>query len=79
MRQRLAETRAQGYAISRGELDPDVLGIAGPVRGDGDRVVAGISVAALATRIPPERVDQVVDEVRRAAAEISHRLQLLNA
>jgi len=77
LRRRLADTRAQGVAVSRGELDPDVLGIAAPIRGEGDRVVAGLSVAALASRVPDDQVDRIAGEVREAAAEIGGRLQLL--
>lgn len=77
LRRRLAETRERGVAVSRGELDPDVLGIAAPVRAVGDKVVAGISVAGLVWRIGDDRVDLVADQVRAAAAEITERLRQL--
>ena len=77
LRRRLADTRAEGVAVSRGELDPDVLGIAAPVRGEGDRVVAGLGVAAVASRIADEQVDRIAGEVRNAAAEIGTRLRQL--
>ena len=79
LRRRLAETRLHGFAISRGELDGDVLGMAAPIRGGHGKVVAGISVAAVATRIPDDRARQIVGELEQAAAEISERLQLLDA
>ncbi len=79
LRRRLAETRAHGYAISRGELDEDVLGIATPIRGAHGKVVAGISIAAVATRISDDRAQEIVGELKRAAASISERLELLDA
>ncbi|WP_425297965.1 IclR family transcriptional regulator [Nocardia brasiliensis] len=47
---RLQQTREQGYAVSRGELDPDVLGIAAPVHG-ADR--AGLPALGHGRRAPP--------------------------
>ncbi len=71
---RLQQTREQGYAVSRGELDPDVLGIAAPVHGaDGD-VVAAVSIAALSTRVPDTRVPDLAVAVLAAAAEITANL-----
>ncbi len=71
---RLRETRRQGYAVSRGELDTDVVGIAAPIRNaDGD-VVAAVSVAALSARVGEERVPEVAAAVRSAAEEISAAL-----
>lgn len=71
---RLAEIRELGYSVTRGEVDRDVLGIAAPIRDDTGQVIAAISVAAVASRIPPGHEDEVVDAVRTAAAEISERL-----
>jgi DNA-binding IclR family transcriptional regulator len=72
--QRLAEIRELGYSVTRGEVDRDVLGIAAPIRDGTGAVVAAVSVAAVASRIPPGREGEVVDAVRAAAAEISERL-----
>jgi DNA-binding IclR family transcriptional regulator len=74
---RLAETRAAGYAVSRGELDVDVTGVAAPVRGPDDEVVCAISVAALSARVPHSRVPVVADAVCAAAEEITSVLLLL--
>ncbi len=71
---RLAEIRERGYSVTRGEVDNDVLGIAAPIRGDTGAVVAAVSVAAVASRVPPGRQAEVVKAVRGAAAEISERL-----
>lgn len=68
---RLRETRAQGYAISRGELDPDVLGLAAPVRNGDGEVIAAVSVAALSARIGDRRVPEIAEAVITAAADIT--------
>ena len=77
LRSRLDETRTEGVAVSRGEVDPDVIGIAAPVRGAADKVVAGISVVAAASRVPDHSVGRIADLVRNAAEEIGDRLRLL--
>ena len=63
--------------MSRGEVDLDVIGIAAPVRGNRDKVVAGISVVAAASRVPDDQVGRIADLVRNAAEEIGDRLRLL--
>lgn len=81
MVRRLRETREQGYAVSYGELDRDVLGIAAPIRGGAAadaEVVAAISVAAVGARVPQERIPVLADSVRAAAAEISSRIAPLD-
>ncbi|MEU6258587.1 IclR family transcriptional regulator [Streptomyces sp. NPDC047043] len=71
---RLAEIRGDGHCVSRGELDPDILGIAAPVRDEAGAVVAALSVAALEHRVPDRRLGEVVGVVRDAAERISGRL-----
>jgi DNA-binding IclR family transcriptional regulator len=76
LRAHLAEIREQGYAIGRGELDPDVLGIAAPVRSESGRVVAAISIAALSHRVPDSKIDQYVTPVIEAAGQLSAQVRL---
>jgi DNA-binding IclR family transcriptional regulator len=75
LRARLAQIRIDGVAVGRGELDPDVLGIAAPVRGSGV-VVAAISVAALAHRVPEDEVADIAAAVREAAVDLSQQAAL---
>ncbi|MFE4174008.1 IclR family transcriptional regulator [Streptomyces sp. NPDC056909] len=75
LRAYLAEIREQGYAVGRGELDPDVLGVGAPVTGEQDRVVAALSVAALSHRVPDREVPRYVKAVREAAAELSDQVR----
>ncbi|GAA2636025.1 IclR family transcriptional regulator [Actinomadura fulvescens] len=79
LRERLATIKAEGVAVTRGELDADVLGIAAPIRDSGDAVVAAVSIAALSHRVPDERVDEVADAVRAAATEITNRLTVVTS
>ncbi|MBD3007600.1 IclR family transcriptional regulator [Streptomyces sp. 5-10] len=72
--ERLAEVRADGYVVSRGELDADILGIAAPVRGADGTVVAALSIAALEHRVPDRRLGEVIDAVRGAAGLVSDQL-----
>ncbi|MGK5531024.1 IclR family transcriptional regulator [Streptomyces sp. URMC 129] len=78
LRKRLATIRDQGYALTRGEIDPDVLGIAAPVRASGGGVVAALSVAALAHRVPDEEIPPTTEAIREAADEVSRRLARLD-
>ena len=77
VRERLASTRAAGYALSYSELDFDVLGIAAPVRGADGQVACAIGVAAVTARVDKQRVATVAEAVCAAAAEISDSLVLL--
>ncbi|MFD3427373.1 IclR family transcriptional regulator [Nocardia fluminea] len=76
LRARLAHIRKRGVAISQGELDDHILGVAAPIRDASGSVCAAISIAALATRIPRTELKTVEGAVRDAAAAISHQLEL---
>lgn len=74
LRRRLAETRATGYATSRGERQQGAGSVAAPVFGmDGD-VAGAISVCGPVSRFDTESVQRYVPLVRRAATEISRAL-----
>ncbi|MFF3876118.1 IclR family transcriptional regulator [Streptomyces sp. NPDC001978] len=73
---RLETIRADGYCVSRGELDDNILGVAAPLRDATGAVTAAVSVAALERRVPDERLPDVVDAVLDAAARISDKLAL---
>ncbi|MBV9445048.1 MAG: IclR family transcriptional regulator [Streptosporangiaceae bacterium] len=74
LRRELAGIRERGYAISRGEVDRDVIGIAAPVWGEEGEVVAGLTIAAPAYRVPDPLVGTLTAAVLGAAAQISRRL-----
>jgi DNA-binding IclR family transcriptional regulator len=74
---RLAQIRQAGYSVTRAELDPDVLGIAAPIRDQQDRVVAAVSIAALASRVSPQAETEYVDRVAATARQISQKLAVV--
>jgi DNA-binding IclR family transcriptional regulator len=74
---RLAQIRQAGYSVTRAELDPDVLGIAAPIRDQQDRVVAAVSIAALASRVGPQAETEYVDRVAATARQISQKLAVV--
>jgi IclR family acetate operon transcriptional repressor len=71
---RLAHIRRAGYSVTRGELDPDVMGIAAPIHDEKKQVVAAVSVAALASRVFPEAEAEIAGKVLDTARDISDRL-----
>jgi DNA-binding IclR family transcriptional regulator len=71
---RFAQIRSQGVAISQGELDEQVLGVAAPIRDAKGSVVAAVSIAALASRVLPGQLKSVAVAVKAAAATISEHL-----
>ncbi|HVT67342.1 MAG TPA: IclR family transcriptional regulator [Trebonia sp.] len=76
LRTRVAEAERLGYAVSRGELDRDVLGIAAPVRSDGE-VVASLGIAAISSQVPDQRARELCAAVVSAAGRLSASLALL--
>ncbi|REE95653.1 IclR family transcriptional regulator [Thermomonospora umbrina] len=78
LRERLAAIRERGYAATRGERDPDVLGVAAPVRNHDGDVIAALSIAALSHRVPDDRIPQIADAVRHAADRLSAQAALLD-
>jgi IclR family acetate operon transcriptional repressor len=75
--ERLSRIREVGHSITRAELDPDVVGVAAPIRDESGRVAAAVSVAALATRVPVEREPEMVRQVQAAARTIGDGLAVV--
>lgn len=75
--ERLGRIRRLGYSVTRGELDPDVVGIAAPIRDENKQVIAAVSVAALASRIYPEAETEIAQKVLATAVEISDRMAVV--
>ena len=74
LRAELAQVRARGYAIDRGETLPDLWCFGAPVRDAQGAVVAALSISVPVTRIASERIDELIAAARRAATELSLRL-----
>ncbi|MEE6169689.1 MULTISPECIES: IclR family transcriptional regulator [unclassified Mycolicibacterium] len=79
LRKRLARIRKEGVAVSQGELDEQILGVAAPIRDAKGAVTAAVSIAALASRVPRAQIKDVKAAVKRSADLISQRLLLFGS
>lgn len=75
---RLKRIRAHGVAVSRGELDEDVIGVAAPIFDAAGQVRAAVSIAAVASRYQSKRASEYESAVKRAGEAISSRVALVN-
>lgn len=73
LRTALDEVRAQGYAINH--RADGVVSIAVPVLDRRGRTAAAINASAPASRVGPERIPDVVTELRKAADELGEALR----
>ena len=73
LRRELAEVRGLGAAVTHGELDRGISGVAAPVLGSGGRPLAGLTLAGPTDRIRPE-ADRLSEAVREAARAIENAL-----
>lgn len=78
VRERLEVIREHGFAVSRGEFEAGVVGVAAPVRDACGQAVAAIGVIGVARRMPDERIPGLADQVLEAATEISAGLELMD-
>lgn len=70
----LERTRERGYALDQGEHQPGLLCIGAPIRDEGERVFASISVSGPAWKIPIEESGELAKIVIFNANQISRRL-----
>lgn len=78
LRRQLEVIRSRGYAMSEGEVDDGVRGVAAPIFDAHKRVVAGLSVAGPAFRIDDAVLPDVIHAVQEAADRISSRIRELD-
>ena len=74
LRQQLIHIRSQGYAITSNDLDEGATSVAAPIRDHTGQVVAAISVAGPSQRFSEDRIDWILTQVLKGAAEISANL-----
>jgi DNA-binding IclR family transcriptional regulator len=74
MRAELAAIRQRGYATSFEETDEGAMGIAAPVYNHTGQLVAGIGIAAPLSRVPPERIAPLAEQVLAAGRALSLQL-----
>jgi DNA-binding IclR family transcriptional regulator len=75
LRRELEAIRTHGYALSFGERLPDAGGVAAPVFGLTDEILAALFIVAPCTRITGERPVQLATLVMAAAQEVTQRLR----
>lgn len=75
--QRLARIRSVGYDVSLSEVDPELIGIAAPVRGQSGEIVAAVSVVGMQSRLPPESRDELTGALLAATSRLSHVFALI--
>ncbi len=67
----LEKIRRDGFAVSQGEWDLEVSGVAAPVLGSEGQLLAAIGISAPSTRLTSDVLPVVIKAVQNAAAEIS--------
>jgi DNA-binding IclR family transcriptional regulator len=77
VKRELAKIRNQGYAVNRGSLDPDAIGVAAPIRDETGGVIGAISVVALSRRVRGSGVEKLVRLVRESAQRVSDTVALV--
>jgi DNA-binding IclR family transcriptional regulator len=73
---RLKKIRESGIAVSFGEVDPDMLGIAVPVFDARGRVTVGLSMVVVQSRVPESTRGELIDALRSGAEKIGAALRL---
>jgi len=71
----LKPIRAQGHAVSVGELDPGLAGIAVPLPRPGDGGTAALGVILATRRFATTDVDAMVRRLRRAAEDVVREVE----
>jgi DNA-binding IclR family transcriptional regulator len=74
LRKQLRQIHANGYAVSVGEVDPGVTGVAAPIFHANGRIAAGLSVAGLSANMPKRQLPAIIAAVRHSAETITAKL-----
>jgi len=75
LRERVAETRARGYAENDGRIVSGMAGVAVPVLDADGLPLAALSLAAIRDRMTPERIPELVQALRTEAALVAAHLR----
>jgi DNA-binding IclR family transcriptional regulator len=70
LREQVEQTRKQGYAINRGQVIPGSWGMGVPVRDGNGRLLGGLSIAAVESRLGEERQPQLLRLLQREAQRL---------
>lgn len=75
----LRAIRNKGYAVSRGEREPDAFSVTAPIWDAGGRIVASISISGPNFRLTDKQLKKDIQEILAAAKEISYKLGYIEA
>lgn len=67
----LEATRRRGYALDDEEFEDGIRAVSAPIRDINGNVIAALSMPGPVSRMPPERLDEIVDALLDAANCIS--------
>jgi DNA-binding IclR family transcriptional regulator len=79
LRARLSEIRKLGYAVTFGERDPGVVGVAAPIQDENGSVAAGLSVVLPSHRVDERKLQDTITALRAYAGQVSERLRLIGS
>jgi DNA-binding IclR family transcriptional regulator len=71
----LESIRKRGYAVSRGEREPDAFSVTAPVLDTGDHAVASLSISGPNFRLNDNNAKEYITWVLTASEEISQKLR----
>ena len=74
LEEKLKEIRQQGYAVGFGDISEEGASIGCPVQNHKGEVVAAISISGLSDHFRGNNLPSLIEAVRDAATELSHRL-----
>ena len=76
LRAEFQKTQAQGYAWARQEFDDEIVGLAVPIWGKTDHLIASISVGGPFYRFPPpDQAEAIVRVIVEIGQKITRHLQ----
>ena len=75
LRSELRDIRRDGYAVDHGEQEEGVRCLAAPVFGPDGEIFASISLSGPASRLHKRRIDGLVPDLKRIAADLSVALE----
>lgn len=70
----LKAIRKKGYAVSRGEREPDAFSVTAPIWDASGRVIASISISGPNFRLTENQLKKNIQEILAASKEISKKL-----
>lgn len=75
LREALEQLDTQGYVYRGNVVMPGVSGLAIPVPAEQGTAIAAVSISAIDSRLPEERIDELLPALRATAAEIATALK----